>query len=80
VANDRVAARVHLSLETGGKRPVFAVLAVGDLAWPAFWGPGQNVPGDRGLIFRIDVRTARVSSLGGTRASLGKLGPSRRLT
>ncbi|MDX6553902.1 MAG: hypothetical protein QOD86_97 [Miltoncostaeaceae bacterium] len=51
-----------------GKRPVFAVLAVGDLAWPAFWGPGQNVPGDRGLIFRIDVRTARVSSLGGTRA------------
>jgi hypothetical protein len=63
-----------------GKRIVFAVLAAGDLAWPAFWGPGQLVPGDRGLIFSIDARTARVTSFGGTRSALAKLGPGRRLS
>jgi hypothetical protein len=61
------------------KRAVYAVLAVGDLAWPAFWGPNHVVSGDRGLIFEIDVRTGRVSSFGGTRSALAKLGPGRRL-
>ncbi len=62
-----------------GKRTVVAVLAVGDLAWPDAQGSGLQISGARGLIFEIDLRTARVSSFGGARSILAKLGPGRRL-